>query len=411
MKFGTDGLRGRYGQDMTEAVAFQVGSAAVRTLGPWIAVARDTRPSGPALEAAVVRGIVAAGGFAVRWGIMPTPALSRVLSEHASFHGGVMVTASHNPAPDNGLKVVDGVGHKLGSAAQALFERALDHHVDAPGGNERDDPTAVDLYVTLMGARYPRALAGYRVVLDAGNGAAHVVGPRVLAAVGATVTVVDRGIGARINDGCGALHPEYVTPRLRGADLGIALDGDGDRVALVTPGGRSLDGDALLWLLARPPCVVGTVMTNLGLERALAGRGIPLERTPVGDAEVAARMVHRGAEVGGEPSGHILFHDGGPTADGLEVAIRVLAGGPLEPRLVGYAPAFQAHTKVPAKAAGRLQDADVVHAIAEIEAGGARTVVRASGTEPVVRIMVEHAEPPVARAGLDRLRSLLETVL
>lgn len=408
MKFGTDGIRGRYGTVITEAVAFAVGSAAVRTLGPWVAVARDTRPSGPALEEAVVQGIVAAGGFAVRFGVMPTPALSRVLAGHASYHAGILITASHNPAPDNGLKVVDGAGHKLGAAVQAAFEAALPSHVAREGGNQRTDPTAASLYVNAMTTRYHRALEGRRVVLDAGNGAGHEIAARVLEGVGAKVEVVDQGLGARINDGCGALHPGFVRPRVGGADAGIALDGDGDRVALVTPEGAVLDGDALLWLLARPPRVVGTVMTNLGLERALAGRGITLERTPVGDAEVAARMKQTGALVGGEPSGHLLFADGGPTADGVEVAIRALAGGPLAPRLAGYTPSFQAHAQVARTERTAVDRPEIRAAVSALEAEGARVVVRPSGTEPVIRIMVEHLSPDVARAGLDRLRALLE---
>jgi phosphoglucosamine mutase len=408
--FGTDGIRGRANVDVTPGLAMALGNALVRVLGPRIAVARDTRPSGPMLVAAATAGICAAGGEAVDLGVLPTPGLSALVAA-LGLDGGVMVTASHNPAPDNGLKAVDGEGRKLGDAPRARIEALLDgdlHLADEPGG-VRTVADAGDRYVAAVLAALPpgRWLAGATIVVDAAHGAGAGYAARIVSALGARVIPLGDGGGA-INTG-GAMFPEALVAAVRGAGAaaGIALDGDGDRGVLVTAAGEVLDGDALLWLCADGAAVVGTIMTNGGVESGLAARGIRLVRTPVGDAYVAAALRETGAGVGAEPSGHVLFSDGLPTADGLLAALRALHPDPgtLAARIAGLPrhAQLQVAVKVPGERIAAVE-AD----IAAVRATGARVVVRRSGTEPVVRIMVEHVDPDLARAGLDRLRAALE---
>ncbi len=419
MKFGTDGIRGRANVDVTPELAMALGNALVGALGPRIGVARDTRPSGPMLAAATIAGICAAGGEAVDLGVLPTPGLS-ALVPLLKLDGGVIVTASHNPAADNGLKAVDATGEKLDDVARKRIEAALDAPlVHAEPGPVTTAPDAAERYVAAVLDALPRGrwLAGRTIVLDTANGASTGLAGRVLGALGARVIAVADGDGA-INDGCGALHPANALDAVRahGADAGIALDGDGDRGHVLLPDGRVLDGDAMLWLCATstgaPEAwggtpVVGTVMSNGGLVAALAARGIRLVRAQVGDANVAAAMEETGAQLGGEPSGHVLFADGLPTADGLLTALRALHPDPrtVPDRLVGLVPHAQLNVAVRVPPDRIQATAPVASALRE---EGARVVVRASGTEPVVRLMVEHIDPDVARSGLDRLRAALE---
>lgn len=419
IRFGTDGLRGRVNRDITPEIAMSLGNALVRTLapldgGPRIAVARDTRPSGPMLEAACIAGICAAGGEAVRLGVLPTSGVSALVVRHG-FDGGIMVTASHNPASDNGLKSVDSTGRKIVGDTLLRLESMLGGpllHADSPGG-VRSLPEAGDDYVRAVLDAVPRGrwLAGSTLVLDTANGACVGLAARVLSALGARVLSIGDGTGDRINDGCGALHPAWMAAAVRahGASCGIALDGDGDRVTLADASGRILDGDAILWLGASGEVVVGTVMTNGGLEASLAERGIRLLRTAVGDSNVAIEMRATGATVGGEPSGHVLFSDGLPTADGLLAGLRALYPGPetLAKRLdrLHLYPQEQAAVRA---APDRIRRCEA--ASSTLRAAGARVIVRASGTEPVVRVLVEHRDRATAREGLSRLVGLLEQV-
>ncbi|GDX81242.1 phosphoglucosamine mutase [Deltaproteobacteria bacterium] len=398
MEFGTDGVRGRAGVEVTAELASRLGNAVARVLGTDVWVARDTRPSSPELAEAVCAGVLSAGGRATLLGVLPTPGLSvRVRDERAS--AGVMVTASHNPPEDNGLKVVGGDGGKLDRGTLAALTAAMQEVRELPGGSRRE-LTGVDEYATFLLGSLPSGawLRGRRVLFDAAAGAGAEVGARVLRALGAEVIPF---AGPAINVGCGAVHPEHAAKAVveAHADLGILLDGDGDRIALVNAAGRVLDGDALLWLCRRPPLMVGTVMTNLGLERALAGEGIRLHRTPVGDAHVAAAMVELGATVGGEPSGHLVFSDGPPTADGLYAGLRALAQVS-DLSTAGFTPSAQAHVALRDVALKPLD-------FGFVEASGGRAVVRKSGTEPVVRVMVEHEDPVVAAQLKDRVVALI----
>ncbi len=416
IRFGTDGLRGRVPGEMGPALALALGNAAavqaLRVSGGApvrIAVAQDSRPSGAMLEAAVVAGITAAGATVVRCGVVPTPGLSVVVADEG-LAGGIMITASHNPAHDNGLKVLDAAGRKPSDAHRTALEALLAAPLvcaEMPG-DVAEFPEAGDLWLAAVRRKLPGGawLKGTRVVVDAANGAARGRAVQLVRNLGAEVVAIGEDGGDRINDGCGAVHPEALAAAVRehAADAGIALDGDGDRVVLCDDAGHILDGDALLWLLAEGPVAVGTIMSNEGLARGLAARGIRLVRTPVGDSHVAAAMVAEGARVGAETSGHVLFADGLPTGCGLLAGLRALAGGAhrLQARLEGYAPTVQLHGKRP------RQPLDVLApAVAELESEGCRVVARASGTEPIVRVMVEHTDPTRARAGLDRLLGLL----
>lgn len=421
MHLGTDGIRGRYPQDMNLLVAGPFGAAMVAALGPTVAIGRDTRPSSAELALAVAAGVEAAGGQATDLGVLPTAGCSAWVAA-AGLDAGVMVTASHNPASDNGLKPLGAGGRKLDADERSRLQDALAQPVRAhlppgrqlvldgrPVGEDRSLDAAAHYTRALLGALPGGAwLSGRRLVVDDAGGASREFAAGIVGALGA---VAIRVTAAGIN-GSGVMAPAAAVAAARGEDAGILLDGDADRVALVTPGGRILDGDDILYLLRRPPAVVGTVMSNEGLARALEAERIAFHRAAVGDAEVAATMGRAGALVGGEPSGHILLADGLPTADGLLAALRVLhlLGGTLagaDAALSGLSKSAQAHAVI--RRAVELGPGGIVaREVRAIEAQGARVVVRASGTEPVVRVMVEHDHPGVAKAGADRLVAIAE---
>ncbi len=431
-EFGTDGVRGRFGDTIDATLGWWIGYGAAKALGPGlIAVGRDTRPSGPALSQAVIAGIRAAGSDAFDFGVVPTPALAWVVCSR-SLAGGVMVTASHNPAADNGLKVLMAGGHKADPAVRARIEAELatSSTPRAPGlrGKLLDAP-GIASWDPLQGLD----LRGVRVVFDAANGAAWGLGEALLRAAGAEVRVVGTGEGARINHQCGALHPGGLIAPMQAFDahIGIALDGDGDRLGVVlatAQGPVTMDGDAMLWALAQDQAggtVVGTVMSNLALETGLAARGVRLVRTAVGDAEVWEGMEAYNANFGGEPSGHLMFRHGGtdPVGScGLATAARLLAMGlpELQTRMARWVPAVQKHAVVGVSECQGLDPGEVgAHglkgavarrvegALSTLNAEGARAVVRPSGTEPIVRVMVEHADGDVATRGVEALVALL----
>lgn len=399
-KFGTDGIRGRAGVEITDELARSVGNAVSHVVGSPVWVARDPRPSSPALAAAVLAGIVDAGGEAVDLGVLPTPGLSWRVAREAGGPG-VMVTASHNPIDDNGLKVVFGNGKKLSANVLSAISGQLGQTVSRPGGTRRQVEDATAAYVSSVLDALPpgKWLTGKRILFDGAMGAAAEAGRLLLESLGAAVVPFR---GQAINDQCGAVHPQFAAAGVvkMGCDAGLAVDGDGDRVALIDRNGRLLDGDAILWLLRSGPVVVGTIMSNLGLERALEQSGIQLVRTGVGDALVAAKMHEIGAQVGGEPSGHILLQNGCPTSDGLHVGLLALSRD-ISLSTVGFEPYPQAHASL----------RDVVSAEVDtrfVSAAGGRAVVRKSGTEPVVRVMVEHPDVTTANELRDRLVAILQ---
>lgn len=394
IRFGTDGVRGPAGTwPIDEPGALCIG----RAIAAWSArgtvlVGRDTRESSDPLSEAIIAGLVSGGATAGDLGVVPTAAVSVAVAHHGAA-AGVMITASHNPWTDNGFKVVKANGAKLHDP-RALTQH-FEHAPTAPKGARKviSDPLepwhralpAVDLH-------------GRKILLDGAHGAGWACAAQALTDRGAQVVRMGCSPNGRnINDQVGALHPPT---SLRGCDFAIALDGDADRLAFTDVDGTPMDGDDLLYLLTQRTAgpVVGTVMSNGGLEHALGGR---LIRAAVGDANVAVAMHAHQATIGGEPSGHILFADGLPTSDGLYTALRVLAALGDHPLQVG---GWQRLPQVTRNVRGALCPASPLPAIAAAEAAQHRVLVRASGTEPLVRVMVEG---PNADIWADRIANAL----
>ena len=423
--FGTDGLRGRVGAaPMTPDFVLRLGYAAGRVLArasragerPAVLIGKDTRISGYMLEAALEAGFSAAGVDVMLCGPLPTPGVA-YLTRALRLAAGVVISASHNPYPDNGIKLFSGDGFKLPDALEAEIERALDDPLgckDAAGlGRARRIDDAQGRYIEFCKSTFPAELdlRGLRLVVDCAHGAAYHVAPHVFHELGAEVHAI--GVapdGFNINARAGAVAPEVLAEEVRrlGADLGIALDGDGDRVVISDGTGRIYDGDELLWVVVRhrhaerPVAgVAGTLMTNLALEQALARLGVPFARARVGDRYVLELLRERGWQVGGENSGHLVFLDRHTTGDGIIAALQVLtalrrSGRPLAERVEDLRryPQVLVNVPVPPGFDWRAHPA-IASARAAVERsldGRGRVLVRASGTEPVLRVMVE-AEP------------------
>ena len=437
--FGTDGARGQAPRELTPAVALAVAAAAVAELppAPLVLVGRDTRVSGPMLEAAVVAGITAAGGTAGLLGVVPTPAVA-ALVPLLGAGAGVVISASHNPPEYNGLKLLDDQGRKWTPAREAAVAARV-AGAEAPWapwdqvGRVESCEDRVGVYRKRLVAEFGGRVGRMHVVVDLGYGAALTTVPWVLESLGLVVTVLNGAPdGARINQGVGATHPEIVAEAVRAerADVGFSFDGDADRVIACDADGRIIDGDGILYLLGcglkdtgRLPGgeVVGTVMANLGLERALGARGVRLHRTPVGDRWVAQAMADRGAPLGGEQSGHVILSEWAVTGDGLLTALAVLAevhraGRPLA-ELVAEMPRYpQRLSNVRLPAIGfaweRLAGVEEVMATCSAALGGdGRLVVRASGTEPLLRIMIEGRDGAVVQTWADRLTTVVRQAL
>ncbi len=398
IRFGTDGIRGPAGRFPMDAEGMgRIGRAVAAWAGPGqvVILGRDTRQSGPELAAALVAGLVEGGVLVRDGGVMPTAAVSCAVHAHGAA-GGVVLTASHNPWQDNGVKVIDRGGGKLLDTAP--LARWLDDAPTPGGGDCQPLPDPLGPWTAAL----PQPdLRGLHVLLDCAHGAAAHVAPGLLQALGARLTL--RGCdpdGRNINDGVGSLHP----PALDGQDLGVCLDGDADRLLMLDAAHGELDGDDLLWLLSRRSAgpVIGTVMSNGGLEEALGGR---LHRTPVGDRYVAAAMLEQGADLGGEPSGHMLLAGGPPTSCGLYTALAVLAasaGPDGRPRLPldlsGWARWPQVRHNVRSD-----KGLDGLTSVAAARGAGLRVLVRYSGTEPVVRVMVEGRDLDLAHQHADAI--------
>jgi len=444
LRFGTDGVRGVANRDLTPEFVVALGRAAARVLGadvPWV-VGRDTRRSGTMLEAALVAGLAAEGADSVIAGVAPTPTVAWLAQRRAA--PAAMISASHNPFADNGVKLFSTGGRKLADAVEArleaelavLLERGATPETEPLVGRDvgvasRISALEVDGYVEhlLAAVGRPRPLDGLRVVVDCGHGAASVLGPRALEQAGADVQVLNAAPdGTNINAGCGSTDPAGLRAEVlaTGADAGLAFDGDADRIVGVDERGEIVDGDHILGLvsldlasrgLLPERAIVTTVMANLGLRRMLAANDIGLIETPVGDRYVLEAMDRDRLALGGEQSGHVIFADHATTGDGILTGLMVLdvvarAGRPLSEVAGVVAKLPQVLLNVGLASRDGIADAPtLLRAIDEVtaELGDAgRVLVRASGTEPVVRVMVEAPTSEIAERLARRLAAAAE---
>lgn len=423
--FGTDGIRGTANQPpMTADIALSVGMAAGSEFVRGdhrhrVIIGKDTRLSGYMIEPALTAGFISVGMNVILVGPMPTPAIA-MLTRAMRADLGVMISASHNPYQDNGIKLFGPDGFKLSDSVEARIEarmRDRDSIRLAPPdalGRARRLEDSPGRYIEYVKASFPRGqvLNGLKIVVDCAHGAAYRVAPIILQELGADVVALGvKPDGFNINDGCGSTAPEAMCAAVvrEGADLGMALDGDADRLILADETGALIDGDQLMAVLARHwkasgrlhgDAVVGTVMSNIGLERFLGSQGIALLRSPVGDRYVVETMRARGLVLGGEQSGHIVLGDTATTGDGIMAALQVLAalrdhGGPASLALRPFIPQPQVLRNIPIEGGDPLETQPVRDVLAQAEARlGAygRLLVRKSGTEPLIRVMAEGAD-------------------
>ena len=431
--FGTDGVRGVAGERLSAELAVALGRAAAaeaRAPRPQILIVRDTRESGPMLEAALAAGISQGGGDALLGGVLPTPAAS-VLVRRLGLDLAAVVSASHNPWRDNGIKFFGRDGAKVPDESERRIEAAATESDPAPGagvGAIRTLRGALDDYLRELTSAFRDDLSGLSVVLDCANGSTFQAAPKVFERLGARVeTIAADPDGRNINEDCGSTHPEALAKRVteRGADLGFAYDGDGDRVIAVDSGGEVRDGDELLSLVATQMAESGelgggiavTVMSNYGFHNAMADAGIEVATTPVGDRHVSFELARRGWALGGEQSGHVIWTGFTPTGDGIVASLlvaRALAGRPLASAIP--------MTKLPQRLVNvEISDRDAVEGCtalwAEVERestaleGRGRVLVRASGTEPLLRVMVEAPEQSECDAVCERLVAVVRSEL
>ena len=436
--FGTDGVRGVFGRDLTTDLARSLGRAAVSVLArdrhhaPAFVIGRDTRVSGPVLEDALVEGIVSAGGDAIRAGVVPTPAVA-FLTIELGVDSGVVISASHNPPGDNGIKFFGFRGFKLSDGLEDEIEAEIGAGAsNGPAGRERSmsvDPTS---YLDHVVAAAQARLDGMRVVVDCGNGAASAFAVAALERLGAEVVALNADAdGSRINLDSGALHPEVVAEAAtaEGADAGVAFDGDADRALFGDAGGEVIDGDQVLAACAvamhedgtlTGDTVVTTVMSNLGFHRAMREHGIGVISAPVGDRYVLEQMLEHEVALGGEQSGHLIFRDQSTTGDGLITAVRFFSlaarrGVPVRELAAVMRRFPQVLVNVDVAHKELLDQAgEIWQAVREHEArlnGSGRVLVRASGTEPIVRVMVEAETEELAREHADAVANLVAAEL
>ncbi|MGA8033026.1 MAG: phosphoglucosamine mutase [Casimicrobiaceae bacterium] len=440
--FGTDGVRGRVGEEpITPERVLKLGWAAGRTLAagdgmrgerPAVLIGKDTRISGYLLEAALEAGLAAAGVDVYLCGPLPTPAIA-YLTRALRLSAGIVISASHNPFDDNGIKFFSQRGAKLPDDVELAIESAMDLPLTcappADLGKAFRVGDAAGRYIEFCKSTFPNELdlRGYRIVVDCAHGAAYHVAPPVFHELGADVIAVgDTPNGTNINDGVGATHPEHLAAQVRAhdADLGIALDGDGDRLVMADRDGNVYDGDQLLYVIARDyqrrgvlaGGVVGTLMSNLGFEQALARARIALVRAKVGDRYVLEQLVEHGWQLGGENSGHLICRDKHTTGDGIVASLAVLRALIEQKTTLAQAAADvalfpQRLINVPVRrgwdwrGSAAVNDAERV-AVAQLGDAG-RVLLRPSGTEPVLRVMVEARERRVADGHAEALAHVI----
>jgi len=438
--FGTDGVRGVANADLTPELVFSLGRAAAHVLNPDGAgrflIGRDTRLSGEMLEAALVAAICSTGSHPVRGGVLPTPAVA-YLSRMQRTAAGVVISASHNPIEDNGIKFFAGDGYKLPDEIEDAIEAAIDRAdlrraAGTDVGRVEEFPEGAEMYVEHVASLASAPLGGLRIVVDCAYGAAARVATDLWGRLGGTVIPINDALdGSRINVNCGSTSPEVLQQAVlnHGADVGFAHDGDADRVIAVDEAGQVVDGDAIMGMCAlhlhahgrlSGNRVIATVMSNYGLEVALARAGITLERTKVGDRYVLERMRETGANLGGEQSGHIIFLDHVTTGDGSVTAVQVVnvmieTGKRLSELAapVERWPQVLRNVTVPDRDRFAREPA-IQAAIADAErtlSGRGRILVRPSGTEPVVRVMVEAEDQHDAESIAGRLVGIIQRTL
>ncbi|ADG87328.1 phosphoglucosamine mutase [Thermobispora bispora] len=445
--FGTDGVRGVAGRDLTAELAMDLAVAAANVLGdagelsagsgrrgrPVAVVGRDSRASGEFLEAAVVAGLASSGVDVLRLGVLPTPAVA-YLTSALGADLGVMLSASHNPAPDNGIKFFARGGFKLPDAVEDEIEARLGERrpraVGAAVGRIREAYGEAERYVSHLLDSLPHRLDGLRIVVDCAHGAAHLVAPEALRRAGAQVETIGASPdGLNINDGVGSTHLETLQRAVveRGADLGVAYDGDADRCLAVTGGGEPVDGDQILAILAlamnaegrlAKGTVVATVMSNLGLKIALERAGLKLVQTAVGDRYVLEAMQANGYNLGGEQSGHVIMLDHATTGDGLLTSLHLLArvaasGSSLTELAAVMTRLPQVLVNVRDVDKSKASAPELREAVAEAEAElgeTGRVLLRPSGTEPIIRVMVEAGSQEHAESIAHRLAEVVRKV-
>ncbi len=441
--FGTDGVRGLANGLLTAELAVDLSVAAAHVLGeagvfeghrPVAVVGRDTRVSGEFLEAAVVAGLASAGVDVLLLGVLPTPGVAHMTAA-LDADLGVMLSASHNPMPDNGIKFFARGGVKLDDAIEIAIEKRLREPWDRPTGagvgRVRKFDDAVEMYAKHLVGSTPRPLDGIKVVLDCAHGAAHQVGPKALRDAGAEVVAIcAEPDGLNINDGCGSTHLDVLQKAVveHGAQVGFALDGDSDRCLAVDHAGNIVDGDQILAILAlamrdagtlAADTVVVTVMSNLGFVQAMHRENVNVRTTKVGDRYVLEEMNASGYSLGGEQSGHVIMSDHATTGDGILTALLVLARmAEKKQELAALADVMtrlpQVLVNVPNVDKSRTDDAVLAAAVAEAEAElgeSGRVLLRPSGTEALVRVMVEAASAELAQEIADRLATVVRRQL
>jgi phosphoglucosamine mutase len=440
--FGTDGVRARANSELTPELALSVAAAAARVLvehdsshRPVAVVGRDPRASGEMLQAAVAAGLTSAGADVMQLGVLPTPGVAHLVSELGADLG-VMISASHNPMPDNGIKLFAAGGHKLPD----LIEDEIEAHIGAEFtrptgagvGRVYDIADSLDRYVAHLLKSVPNRLDGVRVVVDCANGAAWAAAPQAYREAGAEVIAIHAlPDGENINEGCGSNHPDDLRDAVRreGADLGIAHDGDADRCLAVDAAGNVIDGDQIMAVLALAmkesgdlieDTLVATVMSNLGLHLAMRDNGVKLRTTAVGDRYVLEALRENGLSLGGEQSGHVILPAHATTGDGLLTAMRLMSRMAATGRslaelaaVMTRLPQVLVNVKVADKAAVATSTT-VNEAVAEVEAElgeTGRVLLRPSGTEQLVRVMVEAPSHEVAEAAAQRLVGVVSTAV
>jgi phosphoglucosamine mutase len=437
--FGTDGVRGVANVDLTPDLALALGRAAGFVLasgGGEVVMGRDTRVSGPMLEGGLVAGLCSAGVHVVLAGIIPTPGVAYLTVEEKA-RAGAVISASHNPVDDNGIKFFSDEGLKVSGEVEEAIEKALEQPIErlptgVDVGRSEELADAAGRYGNHLLRTIDADLKGLRVVLDCAYGATYAVAPSVFREAGADVIVINaEPDGTRINVDCGSTNLGPLTQKVTevGADLGLAFDGDGDRMLAVDERGGEVDGDRILALNAirlhdegalKNDVVVVTVMANLGFRRALIERGIEIVTSPVGDKFVAEAMADTGAVLGGEQSGHVIFAQHSTTGDGILTGLQVCAtlaasDAPLSALAHVFEPFPQVLINVPVRSRDELEGAEElwaeVKAVEESLGEHGRVLLRASGTEPLVRVMVEDEDEKVARSTAESLADSVKRLL